>query len=209
MSGEPAAPAVTPPEAPPAEPPGPALVDLLLRPEAYFSREQPAWRLHTKLAVLVVLGLAVGVNRSDSALPTPRGGGPATWATYWSMALAATALMGPLRWFLGGLWYRTRLRLCGARKLDEAKAQRLFALSDLVHAVPTVVMAMLATVAAPAPGLAEWKLSLLIALVFSIAVSYRGARAAFRLTAWKARAWFLVVPGLFYTIILARILWPR
>jgi hypothetical protein len=203
VSGEPAAPAVA------VEAPGPALVDLLLRPEAYFSREQPGWRVVTKLAVLVVLGLASGVGRGDTALPIPRGGEAATWTYYWGLVFATAALMGPVRWFLGGFWYRTRLRLCGAHHVDRAKAQRLFALSDLVHAIPTVAMALLMTLARPAPGWGDWKFSVLAALVFSLVVSYRGARAAFRLSLWKARAWFLVVPGLFYAIVLGRILWPR
>jgi hypothetical protein len=38
-------------------------------------------------------------------------------------------------------------------------------------------------------------------------VSYQGVRAAFPVSAWKARFWFVILPALFYAFLFARNRW--
>jgi hypothetical protein len=207
MSAE-APPTLALPLAAPPEEPGPAVVDLLLRPDAFFAQPRPAWRWWGKLAVIVAMGLSVGIDRAEAALMA----NPdrlKDWSMYWVTVLTGVVIVGPLRWFVGGFWYRTRLRLAGVRKVDRARAQLVFAWSDLVVAVPAVVLTGAATLVADSPHDTPFAWTTTIAAAWSVLVSYRGVRAAFTVSAWKARVWFLIVPAVYFLAIALRMLLRR
>jgi hypothetical protein len=178
------------------DPAAPTLVELVLRPDTFFARPTSKWRWRSKLIAAALMGLSAGVDRADITTISARG--LEGWEQYWFVVIGTALIVGPIRWFLGGFWFRTRLRLSGARKVDRVRAQNLFALSDLVQAVPSVGLAVLSVLTLSTPEDSPFWWAVLMALVWSVVVSYRGVRGGFSVSVWKARFWFLLVPALFF-----------
>ncbi len=144
------------------------------------------------IACIALMGLAGGIDRIGSR------GAPPTWVEYWVAVLKVSVYAGPLRWYFGRAWYRVRLGYAGALSVDVGRANGLFAISELVMVVPIVLVTILHSIAWPSPIEQPFGPILLVSMGWSLFVSYRGACAAFSLSVWRARAWFLVVPSLLY-----------
>jgi len=167
------------------------LVDLFVRPRSFFSRNLALG--HTPSVVLVTwcYGISNAIDRVDtellrSELGRPRPGwellGPLvaeSWLGFWLWILAGGALGGLFLWWVGGWWYRLRLRWSGAAAPDKRLARLLLVYSSFVFAGPAVVAAVIRTLAYPnyaaAYAAEEWFSVLPIIFPFwSIATSYVG-----------------------------------
>jgi len=113
-------------------------------------------------------------------------------------------LLAPLRWYVGGAWFRLRLRMAGARALDGDRAQAVFVWSDLVSCVPLIALAVVHTLSLPSPEAAPFSPTLLLALLWSTAIQCRGAWTAFSLSRWRAALLFVVLPLVYYGFIFGR-----
>jgi len=179
----------------------PPFVELVLHPERFFRERDLAVKGLRLLLLLGVLGLASVLDRLEWNALSGKAAA-ATWAAYWGSALGMAILGGPLRWFVGGWWFRMRLLLSGAVDPDADQARRISALSDLIWMVPTIVRALVvsfryatpAAAAASSDGEATWLLVFLAC--WSIYVSYRGAAASHPLERGKALVWFAILPAL-------------
>ena len=167
------------------------VIDLLLRPAAFFQERRPTIRAKSAFFIVLVMAVELVVDRV-----VRRHGRLAPTAFIAGVVVSVLLVAGPLRYFIGGGLCRLRIRFAGARDVDPAEARALFALSELIRSV-TVLTAMLLDLAlSPVrPGLSP---TFLLAAAWSQFVCYQGVRASFPVSPWKARLWFLLVPGLAY-----------
>ena len=101
-----------------------------------------------------------------------------------------------------------RLYMSGSgRSVDPYEVRQVYIFSSLVVAVPGVLMVLAFTAIYPsyiaAYNADEYVSTFLILFVFwSVAVSYIGVTTTFEVTKWKARTWFLILPIVFYVLVL-------
>jgi hypothetical protein len=169
------------------------VVDLLLRPGAFFAR-QPKVRGKATLAIVVVLALEIALSRPDKIdrITTAYG-----FTRFLASLFVSLFLAGPLYWWLGGLWCLARIRWSGEPAVDRDRASMIFGVSEMVHAVPVIAWAAIDLALSPArPWMSP---TLILAAAWSQFVSYQAVRATFPVVSpWRARVWFLIIPGLVY-----------
>ena len=177
-------------------------IDLLLRPAAFFQERRPRIRGTSAFVIVLVMGLELAVAQYESLVQ--RFGRRASLAGLATALGAALLVSGPLRYFIGGGWCRLRIRFAGARDVDPEEARGLFALSELIRSVTVLTYSLLDLALSPVrPWLSP---TFLLAAVWSQVISYQGVRASFPVSPWKARLWFLLVPGLAYGWLFWRLL---
>jgi hypothetical protein len=183
-----------------------ALTDLLLRPERFFETLLRHELTRFPFFVVWVVGTARVMDRIDTrqamyevlGYGTPLSVLTSSWLSLWAGILFWGVLIGMLTWFLGGLWFRLRLRFCGAGKVDPGAARRVFIYGELVAAAPSMIWLVLVTFTyrdyQTASLDAPLALALLPTVYWSIWVSYRGATGCFPVKRNLARFWFLILP---------------
>ncbi|HEU5186535.1 MAG TPA: tetratricopeptide repeat protein [Gemmatimonadaceae bacterium] len=193
------------------------LRDLYLRPTRYWTGADLNKRAASAVAT-VLLGIALAIDRIDTQLAKAdvgvsgsdvglARGVAASWGAYWSLVLIVGALGSGLVWLIGGWWYNTRLRWSGAVGFDEREGRQVYVFASLVHALPTVLYSLLAMVLYSS-YLAAWEADSIWVAVFAlfpfwaVVASYKGVRARFQPRVTRARVWFLVLPSLFYALVL-------
>lgn len=180
----------------PPRPPGivGGAIDLLLRPAAFFQDRRPTITGKPALIVVVVMGLEIFADRYESVVQRLGRASPITALA--GLLLSSLFIVGPLRYFIGGAWCRLRIRFSGALDVDPEEARAIFALAEIIRSVALLAYTLLDLALSPVrPWLSP---TILLATAWSQVVSYQGVRATFPVSAWKARLWFLLVPGLFY-----------
>ncbi len=195
------------------------LVDVFLRPTRFFSSQLALGKTPYLVLVTWCYGIASAMDRIDQELLRAEFGrarpgwevwGPIvtqSWSGYWGFVLAAGVFSGLFLWWLGGWWYRVRLRWAGDPSPDARRARLVYVYSSFVCAGPVIVLALLQTVAfenyAAAWNADEFYSSMLVIFLFwSLATSYLGARALFHVSRWRAQLWFLVLPAGLYVVAL-------
>ncbi|MDF1503788.1 hypothetical protein [Roseisolibacter sp. H3M3-2] len=197
------------------------LADLPFRPRRFYARP-PAWLGHPAAlpALALVGGMATAIGRIDQTMlrddlgrPRPGEGAFAdllagAWPVYWGVVLVSGVMSAVLIWHVGAWWYRVRLRWSGAPGVDAESAREVFLPSLLVRSAPSVLV-MLGATARHADFGAYWAAPAgavdFLVLVFPFWgtwIAYRGVRARFPVARGRARAWFLVLPALFYFVAL-------
>jgi len=111
-----------------------------------------------------------------------------------------------LRW-LGGWWFRRRLRWCGAGEVPAAEARLVYVYQDLVQSLPLLLLALCQTALYAGPAAAHqastgWGLLMLLFTLWSCVVSYRAA-CSFAVDQRRARWWFLQLPLACYALLMA------
>jgi hypothetical protein len=190
-----------PPAAAAAHDPAPAApgilsgaIDLLLRPATFFGERRPRITGKAALAVVAAMGLEIASDGHDRL--AERLGNGAGFAMLAGMLLGSLFVGGPLRWLIGGGWFNLRIRFSGAAEVDHERARAIFALSEMIRTGAVLIYTLLDLTLAPVrPWLSP---TILLAVAWSQFAAYQGVRVAFPVSPWKARVWFLLVPGLFY-----------
>ena len=200
------------------------LVDLFSRPRLFFSGGINLGGVRNLLPVVWITGIAAQIDRINAeilrhdfdveratwALIEPIVTGP--WAYFWAWVLGFGIVTGGLIYLIGGWWYRMRLVFSGSgEKTDKDLARQVYMFAGLVAALPSLLLAIGLNIYFPnymaAYNSDELVSSFLPIFIFwSVAVSYVGARQSFSLTPWKARLWFLVLPALFYLLLIGAVL---
>jgi len=196
------------------------LLDLFTRPRVFFAANIDLGESKFLIPVVWVLGISAQMDRVDTEifrsemgesralwdLLEPLINGP--WHWFWLFCLGLGMLSGAIIYWIGGWWYRVRLRFSGAPEETETAAPRhVYCWSSLVVALPYVLLVIGYTVAYPSYAAAyhsgELVSSVLPLLIFwSVVVSYVGATTRFSLSGWKPRLWFLILPALFYLVLI-------
>lgn len=133
------------------------------------------------------------------------------WDNFWIACFSLGMVGGLLYFVIGGWWFRLRLRFSGAGNPDKPLARRVYLFASQVCALPTIFWTLsqalryeTPTEAIRADEVREYVT--LLFLYWSIYTSYRGVRTAFEVRRWAARFWFVILPGLFYGLLLMGLL---
>jgi len=212
------------PELPPSIQPRPSplwpqhLIDLFIRPRKFFAGQLALGKTPYVILVTWCYGISSAIDRIDrelirAELGSPRPGwdqfGPLiteSWLGFWVTVLLLGVIGGLFLWWIGGWWYRVRVRWSGVNEPDKRLARLLFVYSSFVHSGPAVALAVAMTMAYPNYAQAyssdePYTLLLLVFPFWSVITSYAGVRTLFQVSRWKARIWFVILPCLFYIMV--------
>lgn len=184
------------------------LFDLFAHPRKFFSEQLALDRAPYLFAVTWAYGIAEAIDRVDRSLLKRESGSPApveSWLAFWELVLFLGAIGGVFLYYLGGWWYRVRLRWSGAVEPDKRLARLTYIYSSFIYAAPAVLLPLSRTLAYPSylEGYNSADASPLFIAIFplwSFLASYSGATTLFDLSVWKARLWFLILPSTAYVI---------
>lgn len=123
-----------------------------------------------------------------------------SWTAFWVTVLITGALGGLLYFYIGGWWYRLRLRWSGDPDPDKTLARRVYLYAAQIMAIPVMihtvsVASMYATPADMANAAFRWwDLIPIIFVPWSIVVSFVGVRTVFDTGLIRSLIWFLILP---------------
>jgi hypothetical protein len=126
-----------------------------------------------------------------------------SWLTFWVFILVTATMYAAFYWYVGGWWYKVRLKWSGASDPDARTARLVMVTAAVVLGLPTVLLLVAQTVVFPSYRVA-WEsdeflsAALLIFPFWSVYTSYRGVRTRFDVAKWKSRVWFLILPSLVF-----------
>lgn len=195
------------------------LVDLFISPRKFFSGQLSLGKTPYVILVTWCYGISHTIDRINRELFRVELGNPRSsweqfgpmitesWFGFWKWVLMSGAIGGIFIWWIGGWWYRIRLKWSGDNEPDKRASRLVFVYSSFVMSGPTVAFALAYTVAYSNYLQAYssndfFSLLLPVFLFWSIITSYIGARTVFNVSQWKALIWFAILPCLFYIILL-------
>ncbi len=193
------------------------LLSLFLRPTHFFSSEIALGKTPFVVGVSWVVGIAYALGRIDQELLRAEFGRPRpywasfghlltdSWLSFWAIVLAYGALSGLAIWYLGGWWYKVRVRWSGDPAPDQGTARIVYIYASFVAAAPTVFALLGQTLFHSNYGEAYgaealWPTLLLLFPFWSCIVSYRGVTAVFDVVRRRALVWFVILPFLVYLL---------
>ncbi len=178
---------------------------LFLRPSRFFRVfvVTPAPLLTALFAW--IYGVAGVMDRFDSRMAMSQMSGrqpslPDQWGVHWAVFVIGGLLAGALYAGIGGWWYRLRLTWCGVAKPDWAMTRRVYLTASAAYAIPMLLDRVGDTMryAKPSDAFnADFNLAdalVMIALLWSIWISYVGVRTVFGAARWRACLLFGVLP---------------
>lgn len=130
--------------------------------------------------------------------------GSQSWPIYWLVLVVSGAIGAAWVYYLGGFWYKLRLRLSGIRGPDVLLVRRIYLSAAQVVAVPVILKTLVYTFVHDTPQAAAladptWQERFYLVIpVWSSIVGYIGVRTVFQAPKVRAAIWFLVLPGVFY-----------
>lgn len=187
------------------------LVYLAFRPRLFFEvfvvESSPVLTALTAWTFGVVAAMDRLELRSITSANSPMLAVMHDWAGYWGFCAGAGVVSGALYYAIGGWWFRMRLQWSGAEGPDKLLARRVYIYSAQAYVVPYLLLTLLDTWTYPTPLAASngddpKYLLIIVALFWSVYVSYRGVRTVFVTKSWPARIWFLILPGILYSLVL-------
>lgn len=212
------------PELPPATAPEPSpfwpqhLVDLFVRPTRFFTENLALGKTPYVLLVTWALGMSATLDRIDTRILQAELRGDARqmemlqtllgdWLGFWAFVAVMGAIGGALYWWIGGWWCKLRLRFSGATDPDPKLARLLLIYSSFVYAGPTILGLVAITFLYPSYFAAygeemAFSFVVIVTLFWSIGTIYKGARALFDVHRGRTLVWFVVLPALFYFLLM-------
>jgi hypothetical protein len=193
-------------------------VDLFFRPTRFFTENLALGKTPYVLLVTWALGMSAAVDRIETRLMQAELTGDTRtlevfetlfgdWPSFWLMVAIFGAISGALYWLVGGWWCKVRLRFSGAPDPDPRLARVLLIYASFVSAGP-VVAGLVALTALYPSYLVAYEEDVLFGLVvvatvfWSLGTLYRGALALFPVRRGRAALWFVVLPVLFYFLLM-------
>jgi hypothetical protein len=168
------------------------LAEMLVRPESFFPKLVAVRGKRFPFVAIWIVGAGAAVDRLDSRMllenfrstigadrPNPV---LADWTATWASVIVGGLIGGLLIWLVLGWWYRMRLKLCGARPPKRA-ARNVFIHANLIV------------------GVVAW--GWILVFLWSVWISYRGVVSCFDVRPVAALVWFLILPWLVYTGLMA------
>jgi hypothetical protein len=193
-----------------------ALRRLFFRPTEYF-QSVPLDRGHAWLFAAWISGISSVINRIDQRLLRSDLGSGRTsnvmapivdsWPAFWGFVLAFGVIWAAWNWWIGGWWYRVRLRWCGATDADPRQSRLVYTFASFVLCMPAVAYAVVLSAAYSSYRIAWesdpiWNLGLLVFIFWSVVTSWHGVLAVFPVRRAPALWWFAVLPACLYVALL-------
>jgi hypothetical protein len=194
------------------------LVSLLLTPRVFFSHPD---LMRDRLGIIIAAAL-VGITnamgrldqnlskadiRQQQALDGFTRWATSSWLQYWVIVILTGLVSAVLSWYIGGWFYRKRLEWSGAGEVEPDDARSLSVLQDMVWVLPMVLMAVIQTLSY-ANYAEAWEATTTVSAMMMVFVfwscwtSYCAATTVYTLKKTQARFWFLILPAIFYVVIL-------
>lgn len=203
----------------PAEKPVPAgFWAAILWPAYLYIRPDTFFRMFGRLDIpglnrffALLVGFAVAADRIDYRAAIAQMGGkpfpiPDRWPFYWAVVFVSGLISSLLYVYIGGWWYRMRLRFSGDRTAEPSVVRHVYILSWLPFAAPVLIDKALDSLMYAKPSEA-WNAPfgimdglMIVCLIWSIWISFRGVRTMFDTRLARAVVWFLVLPLMVYGI---------
>ncbi|MEO1621774.1 MAG: hypothetical protein AAFU53_12180 [Cyanobacteria bacterium J06632_3] len=125
------------------------------------------------------------------------------WPIFWPVVLALGLVAGWLLWFVGGWWFRLRIKFSGASEPDPRMSRLVMIYAGLVSAVPQLLFVLWWTLVYEDYLIAYAQDIFLTVVLFSLSFwelfsAYRGVRTLFAVDKWRARLWFIILPACLY-----------
>lgn len=186
-------------------------VYLFVRPKLFFTNcvaGSPA----LLIAILAwIYGMAGATDRMETRQALAEMSGrpfalPDAWTPQWAIIVVGGVVGGAAYAFIGGWWYRVRLRWSGATDPDSIMARRVYIFASLIYAIPVLIRKLIETAAFSTPGQAlnsdlnVMDLAVLACVFWSCWNSYVGVRTVFDTSRGRAMLWFLILPAMLYTV---------
>jgi hypothetical protein len=195
------------------------LLELLLTPRTYFANRGFLQDQRAVMIAAYVAGVSGAIDRIDQKmvrldLRGQTGSADAfiswiaeSWLHYWTLALGAGLISAAFIWHLGGWWFKKRVHWSGAADATPHDARRVNILQQLVFTGPAVALGVAQTVLYQNYGEA-WNsdsltgMLVVAMLLWSCWTAYCGVTTVFPVKKSKARIWFLILPVIFYLMVL-------
>lgn len=125
------------------------------------------------------------------------------WSVFWPLVLSLGLVAGWLFWFIGGWWFRLRIKFSGAPNPDPRMSRLVMVYAGLVSAIPHLAFVMWWTLLYENYLIAYAQGLFLTVVLFAFSFwelfsAYRGVRTLFSVDRWRARLWFIILPTLLY-----------
>ena len=195
------------------------VIELFLRPRKFFSDLSILTQKKYVIAVTWIFGISNAIDRIDKEMLKtdlkPRATNAdfislitESWLNFWAFVLVSGAVSAVFLWWIGGWWYRKRLYWCGAQEADHRLARVVYIYASFVIAAPAFVITLIQfgiydNYTQVYHSEALWPTIFLIFPFWSLVTSYIGIRTVFNVSKWKARMWFIILPGFLYLILFA------
>ncbi len=193
----------------PAAPTRSGILDLFIRPGRFFRDRASRMSLWFLLLAAWIAGiLRADENMEQMFMKRPEMAFSGSWSSYVLVIGVLGFLAGLLIYLIMGWWFRARLFFCGVRAAHKRTARAIYLTSRLVACIGAVVLLIWEAVTfdTPVDAWATATIShvalgalVMLFLIWSVVISWRGVRAVFP-SAGRVRAaiFFLVLPLLLY-----------
>lgn len=124
----------------------------------------------------------------------------ASWTFFWPCVLIGGAISGLLYFYIGGWWYRLRIKWSGDPDPDKTLARRTYLYAAQIMAIPSLIYTItVATMYATPADMANaplywWDFVPLVFVPWSFVVSFIGVRTVFDTGLVRSLIWFLILP---------------
>ncbi|MCA9306527.1 MAG: YIP1 family protein [Phycisphaerales bacterium] len=136
----------------------------------------------------------------------------ASWSVFWPAVLIGGAISGLLYFYIGGWWYRLRIKWSGDPDPDKVFARRVYLYAAQIIAIPSMVILISTAPMYASPAdmadapFAWWDLLPLLFVPWSFIASFIGVRTVFDTGLIRSLIWFLILPITFIAIALALVI---
>ena len=192
----------------------PRLLDLFFSPRSFFNKTIVEGKnLYLKL-VTIIVGIAATMDQVDEHMLKMESGRQSaiafvtqSWWAYWAFCIGLGIVSSFFIWYFGGWWYRKRLEFSGAETPDPFKARYIYIYASFIHSAPSVIVSLIFTALYSNYMESYAKdtflgIAVLLFVFLSLITSYIGARTVFVLSKWKARLWLIILPSIFYMLLM-------
>ena len=181
---------------------------LFLQPGEFFARHVRIEAPLSTLLVTYLLGMVNVMDRVDQKLIQKDLGKAAgmslqllgSWGSYWMLVMLGGILSAIVSWYVGGWWFKMRVKWSGATVVDPRQARLIYVYAYFILNLPILLVALYQTLRfsdySQAWEASEMTTSIitLLMLVWSCVVGYLGVKAKFDVIPWRAFLWFVVLP---------------
>ena len=182
-----------------------ALVALFVRPSRFMLADAVHAKFSRVFLIMWLVGAmgVVGQQEMRAAFPGSRAPLAESWAEIYTLAIAGGLVRGMFHYWLGGLWFRARLWMCGVRRIPPDVAGRVYAHLHLPVAVPSLCVLLVASGAFDsfdeyARTESWWWMGasfvVMALLLYTSVIAYGSVRGVFNAKRVWAVLWFLVLP---------------
>ena len=193
------------------------VIELFFQPRKFFSDLSILMQTKYVIPVTWAFGISEAIDKIDEEMLKSEvhtssnrmqyiAGFIDTWPHYWMVVLGYGVISALFLWWVGGWWYHKRLVWCGAVDPDVRLTRVIYIYASFVIAAPSVIFTLIQTAMYDNYFQSYnsgdlWPVLILIFPFWSLITSYTGIRTTFTVSKWKARTWFIILPGLLYLVI--------